>query len=217
MLLRRGLLLCLLAELAIVASLPGAVLPKAALAAGLRPAAEPIATLHTGLLAVMKAASAGTAFPDRYATLAPVIERVFDLSDILRACVGPRWSSLSTADRNSLEAAFRQFTAATWVGQFDNFQGERFEILPDARKTGQDELVATRIVAPDGQTSRVDYVMRRQGSVWKAVDVLLNGTISRIAVQRSEFRALLAAGGARALIGSLRQKIAEVSGGTLSP
>jgi len=50
---------------------------------------------------------------------------------------------------------------------------------------------------------------------WRAVDVLLNGTISQVAVQRSDFRALLTSGGPDALIASLRQKTASLSGNTL--
>ncbi|MFL5334608.1 MAG: ABC transporter substrate-binding protein [Geminicoccaceae bacterium] len=209
----RRALLCLLAELATTTALPLFAV-EAATSHG---AEEPIATFNSALMEAMKAASRGIPFPDRYATLSPVIDRVFDLPGILRACVGPRWSSLSAADRNKLEAAFRRYTAAAWVAQFDNFQGERLEILPDSRRIGQDEVVATQIVGSDGQISRLDYVMRRQGSAWKAVDVLLDGTISRIAVQRSEFRAQLASGGTSALLDGLRQKIGEVSGGALSP
>jgi len=45
--------------------------------------------------------------------------------------------------------------------------------------------------------------------------VLLNGTISQVAVQRSDFRALLATGGPEALTASLREKVATISGHTL--
>jgi phospholipid transport system substrate-binding protein len=48
------------------------------------------------------------------------------------------------------------------------------------------------------------------------IDVLLDGTISRVAVQRSDFRGLLADGDASALVASLEQKIADLSGGTLA-
>ena len=38
---------------------------------------------------------------------------------------------------------------------------------------------------------------------------------SRVAVQRSDFRALLASGSANPLIASLRQKVSDLSGGTM--
>jgi phospholipid transport system substrate-binding protein len=56
-------------------------------------------------------------------------------------------------------------------------------------------------------------VMRNDGGAWKAVDVLADGSISRAAVQRSDFRRLVARGGAQALIDSLDKKTADLSGG----
>ena len=53
------------------------------------------------------------------------------------------------------------------------------------------------------------------GAGWQAVDVLLNGSISQVAVQRSDFRASVAAGDASALIANLQRKVAELSGGAL--
>jgi phospholipid transport system substrate-binding protein len=58
--------------------------------------------------------------------------------------------------------------------------------------------------------------MRDDNGVWRAVDVLLEGSISRIAVQRSDFRKILANGDADALVANLRRKIADLSDGALS-
>jgi len=44
--------------------------------------------------------------------------------------------------------------------------------------------------------------MKRMPGEWKAVDVLADGSISRVAVQRSDFRSLLASGDAPALLAS---------------
>ena len=57
--------------------------------------------------------------------------------------------------------------------------------------------------------------MRQEGGAWKAVDVLADGSISRVAVQRSDFRRLVSRGGAQALIESLNQKTTDLSGGAL--
>ncbi len=57
---------------------------------------------------------------------------------------------------------------------------------------------------------RIDYVMRGGAGGWRIVDVLLNGSISRVAVQRSDFRALLESGNPAALIDSLKRKVCRV-------
>jgi len=45
--------------------------------------------------------------------------------------------------------------------------------------------------------------------------VLMDGSISRVAVQRSDFRGLLGQGGAADLIASLQRKVSDLSGGAL--
>ena len=192
--------------------LPG--LPRLALAAD-ADAAAPIAALNRGLLAGMHAGKA-TPFPQRYNTLAPLVEGAFDIPGILQASVGPRWAALPPAQQSQLLDVFRRFTVASYVANFDSFGGEKLEVLPVSRNVGADQVVATQIVPSSGTPTRIDYVMRRTPAGWRAVDVLLNGSISRVAVQRSDFRSLLGSGDAGPLIQSLQRKVADLSGGTLA-
>jgi ABC-type transporter MlaC component len=59
------------------------------------------------------------------------------------------------------------------------------------------------------------YVMRRMSGGWRIVDVLAEGSISRVAAQRSEVRSVLADGGGSGLLASLQRKTAQLSGGIL--
>lgn len=178
-------------------------------------AAAPIAALNQALLASMRAGKTQT-FPQRYATLAPVVERAFDIAATLQSAIGPRWSSLPAAQQAQLLDVFRKFTIARYVDNFDEFSGEKLDVLPDTRNVGADQVVATQIVPSNGDPVRVDYVMRHGPAGWRAVDVLLNGSISQVAVQRSDFRSLVSGSDAGPLIQSLQRKVAELSGGTMS-
>jgi phospholipid transport system substrate-binding protein len=73
--------------------------------------------------------------------------------------------------------------------------------------------VRTRLISADGTSTTLDYVMREGQVGWKAVDVLAAGAISRVAVQRSDFRNLLTGGGVPALVAALQKKVANLSGG----
>ena len=178
-------------------------------------AAAPIAALNRGLIAGMRAGKA-TPFAQRFNTLAPLVEAAFDIPGILQASVGPRWSALPPAQQSQLLDVFRRFTVASYVANFDSFSGEKLELLPESRSVGADQVVASQIVPSSGAPTRIDYVMRRTAAGWRAVDVLLNGSISRVAVQRSDFRSLLGSGDASPLIQSLQRKIADLSGGALA-
>jgi phospholipid transport system substrate-binding protein len=176
----------------------------------------PIKELCDALLRIMKAGSA-TPFAQRFATLAPMIDRVFNLSAILQVSVGPVWTSLPADQHAALLTAFRQYTIANYVNSFNNYTGQHFDVLPDTKSLPNGEQLAqTRITSASGESHELDYVMRQDGT-WKAVDVLADGSISRVAVQRSDFRRLVARGGAQALIDSLNQKTTDLSGGATLP
>ena len=176
-------------------------------------AVAPIQALNQGLLTAMRAGRQSP-FAQRYAALAPVIERAFDLPAILRASVGLRWASMPPADQQRLLDAFRKFTVSSYVANFDNFGGEKIEISPESRTIGADQIVGTRIVS-GGDTTPIDYVMHKGPEGWRATDVLLNGSISQVAVNRSDWRALLASG-AGPLIDSLQRRTATLSGGAIN-
>jgi len=174
----------------------------------------PVEQLHAGLIEIMKAGK-GASFRQRYDKIAPVIGRTFDLEVIVRQVVGPRWAALPPDQQAALGDAFRRYTIASYVSNFDDYSGERFEVLPGAAAVGDDRLVKTQIVTGSGQTHVMAYVMRQTDGGWRVVDVLANGSISRVAAQRSEVRSVLSDSGGTGLVVSLRRKTAEISGGIL--
>ncbi|WP_158930746.1 ABC transporter substrate-binding protein [Acidisphaera sp. S103] len=176
-------------------------------------AIAPIQQLIGGLEQVMKAGM-GASFSQRFAMLAPIVDRTFDLTAILRESVGAPWASLPPNQQAMLADAFRRYTVATYVNSFDSSDGTRFEVKPETRAVGNQQVVQTKIIPKSGDSHELDYVMRDGGSGWRAVDILADGSISRVAVQRSDFRRLLARGGAEALVASLKSKSADLSDGS---
>jgi phospholipid transport system substrate-binding protein len=173
----------------------------------------PIQQLTEELLRTMKAGAA-TPFGQRFDMLAPVVDRVFDLDAVLRASVGSAWASLPPNQQDMLRTVFRRYTVASYVNSFDRFNGQHFTVEPQTRPGGNGEqVVRTRVTPPSGDSHELDYVMRNTDSGWRAIDVLADGSISRVAVQRSDFRRLLARGGAPALVESLTAKSADLSDG----
>jgi len=173
----------------------------------------PIQALNQGLTTAQKTGSAP--FPARYKALAPVIDQAFDLQQILQTIVGLRWSSIEAGQKARLLATFRAYTIASYVANFNSDSGDTIKILPETRSIGADRVVETEIVPRSGDTTRIDYVMRSSSGAWRAIDVLEEGTISQAAVQRSDFRSLIASG-ADKLTASLQAKVDTLSGGTVT-
>lgn len=178
-------------------------------------AAAPIEALNQAILGAMKAGKA-TPFRKRYDMLAVAVDKAFDLPGVLQASIGPRFGSIPADQQAKLLSVFRAFTVASYAANFDSFAGEKLTVLPDQRAVGADLVVPTQIVPASGDTVRIDYVMHRGAQGWRAIDVLLNGSISQNAVKRSDFRSLVTATSAQPLIDSLQRKVGELSGGAVS-
>ncbi len=183
-----------------------------------QPAADPavlapVQELNQALINCMKSGKAAP-FQSRMDTLTPVVSRVFDLPDILRVSVGRAWAGLTPDQQSALLAVFRNYTVATYVDNFDSYDGQKFTISPSTRSIGANQQVVETQIAPrDGTPHKIAYVMRKTGAGWQIVDVLADGSISRVAVQRSDFASLLSRGGASALENSLQHKTQTLSRG----
>jgi len=178
-------------------------------------ATSTIEHFNQALLAAMK--SGGRAdFSRRFQALASEIDQAFDLSAVLSVSVGPSWTGLSPDQQSRLLDAFRGYTVASYVASFNSYAGQTFTVSPDTRSRGADRVVVQSCIAPlSGDATELDYVMKQTPSGWKVVDVLAAGSISRVAVQRSDFRRILSNGGGDALLAGLQRKTSDLSGGAL--
>jgi len=179
---------------------------------------EPAATaainqLYAALLAVMKQAKA-ISFDQRYAQLAPVIERVFDLGLMTRIAVGPTWPQIPADQQQRLTQSFIRFTVSEYAGRFDGYDGERFEVDPATQPNPNGVIVQSRLIKSNGEAVALNYLMHRgAGGAWQVIDVYLKGTISELATRRSEFGGVLQSSGAEGLVRTLDQRSAALRAG----
>jgi phospholipid transport system substrate-binding protein len=186
-----------------------------ALADALPDPAATISRLNAALLAAMKSVP-HTSFSRRFEALAPEVDRAFDLPSVLSVSVGPGWATLAPDQQARLLDAFRRYTVASYVASFDDYAGQSFSVAPDSQSLGADRVVVKSHITPaKGDAVELDYVLKQSSAGWKVVDVLAAGSISRVAVQRSDFRRLLSGGGGDALVSSLQRKAFDLSGGAL--
>jgi len=191
------------------------LLPLSAWAAA--PEAEPVQSLDTALIAIMKAGSANESFSQRVAALSPVVDQSFDLPVITQNSVGFLWNTLPAGQQQQLAALMEQFTVASYVSQFNNFNGERISLSRAEKPLGGKRILQTQIIPSDGSSpTEIDYVVGQDGGGWQISDVLLNGTISQVAIHSSDFSSLVTSGDASQLIAALKAKIAALASGSTS-
>jgi len=171
-------------------------------------AAEPrqvVENFHAALLAVMKTAETNSV-EQRYKELEPAIADAFNLDFMIRIAVGSRWKKTSNLEKTALVQAFKRMCVGTYASRFNGYSGESFktlDVLDGPRKT---KLVKTHIARPRDTTVKLTYVMRQFGLEWHIIDVLLDGSISEMAVRVSEYRNILRSQGAGALATALNKK-----------
>lgn len=162
-------------------------------------ATAPVQMLYDALLDSMKHAKE-LGVKGRYDKLKPVVEQVFDISDMVRLAVGPdKWAAATPEQQQALQNVFLRYTVANYANSFNDYGGEKFVVDPAAAPRGADKIVLSKLVTRK-ETIPFGYRMHQVGSDWRILDIYLNGTISQLANQRSEYASTLSAGGVPALI-----------------
>lgn len=164
-----------------------------------------VQSFYTTLLVTMKS---GPALGEngRYERLAPIVQQLFDVPYMARLAVGPSWASLSPGQQQQIIGAFGHYIAATYADRFDSYSGEQLQVLGE-RPFVYGTLVQTRITQSDGKPVAINYLMRQNAGSWLITDIYLDGTISQLAVQHSEFASILRDQGASGLITVLNRKV----------
>lgn len=172
-------------------------------------AVQPVERLHATLLAVMKDGPQ-LGFEGRAQQLQPVLEQVYDMPGMTRTAIGAQMSKLTPEQVERVVRAFTHYTVATYARQFAGWDGERFETGTPSPAHGGGTLVPTRIIPASGDAVKLVYLVRDGGNgEWRIQDVLLEGTVSQLAVRRAEFQGVLRLRGPDALVDMLESRAAE--------
>lgn len=163
--------------------------------------------LQAALIDVMKGAET-LGYEGRYQQLAPVLPKVFDLSFMAKKSVGRYWKTASPEEQERLVSTFTRYIIANYAGRFVGWSGQEFSTVgeePSARGT---VLVRTVLTDPDDDDVSLDYRLRKTSDgEWKIIDVYLNGTVSELALRRSEYSSLIKREGFEALLVALDERI----------
>lgn len=177
------------------------------------PATDLIDKLNSAFIQAMQNGPS-LGYDGRYKELEPVVSDAFDFELMARIAAGRYWQDLSDQQRSLLVDTFRRYSVATYAARFNKLGNERFEILGEEPKAQNTVLVKNQIVAGrSGDPIRIDYLLRpdqSQGAL-KIVDIYLKGSISQLAVYRSEFVDVINAKGFDGLIARLNERIAELA------
>jgi phospholipid transport system substrate-binding protein len=169
-------------------------------------------TLHEQLIGVMKDADE-LGYEGRFRQLEPVLNRLFDIPFMAEKSVGRYWRKTGDEDRARLLTTFGRFTVANYAGRFDGYSDQIFETVKEEVSAHGTILVHSRLVEPNGDAVQLNYRLRPAEGGWRIIDVYLNGTVSELALRRSEYSSLIQREGFAALLVALDERIHDLAAG----
>lgn len=198
----------------------GAVVLAAILAGGLAPVARagdgaPTAVVrqfNDALLSVLKDGEK-LGYPGRFQRLQPVMRDTFDLDFMAEKVLGKHWNDLNEADRGRWRDVFGEFTVANYAANFDKFTGQQFDIEGEEASANDTVLVKSLVKSPGNEPVELTYRLHQAGGRWRIMDVFLKGTVSELALRRSDYASVLERDGFAGLVDVLRGRIADLAAG----
>jgi phospholipid transport system substrate-binding protein len=174
-------------------------------APALETARAPIESFYAELDASMKAGDA-LALDARKQKLSPVVGKTFDLPLMAAKVLGRHWRALPPADQKRWIEAFSGLTVKTYAEQFDENTGLVFEVGAVQAAPGGTALVRTKLKRANDAPVAIDYRLRPVAGGWRIIDIFLNGTVSELALRRSEYTSVLERDGFPRLVTTLQTR-----------
>ena len=173
------------------------------------PPKDVVDALHAGLLSTMQKSSE-VSFQQRFDQLKPVVNDTFDVTFMGSKSVGRHWNKLNAEEQQLWLDKFVSYVTANYVGNFDQYDGESFEILGEEEAQRNTRIVLTRLNVPGGEDIIFNYRLRMTPQGWRIIDIYLKGTVSELALRRSDFTTTLKKKGFPVLASTVDQKIAKL-------
>lgn len=170
--------------------------------------------LQDGLVAIMNNPPPGGPAA-RSEALGSLVAGTFDIDAMGRVAVGrqiyERWSDFQ---RREFLTAFARFMVATHSLRFEDAKGQAFEVDGSEDAQSGRKLVHARYLRDDRKPVEIDYLVQPAREGWRILDVYLDGTVSLLALHRSEFSSVLRDKGYDGFIAAMLAKADELDART---
>lgn len=154
---------------------------------------------------------ANVAKPDREQRFRRLLNEGFDVAHIARFVLGRYWRVASETERAEYLRLFEDFIVNSYAQRFGEYAGENLKVT-NTRAAADDVTVFSDLLRPNGPAVKVEWKLRRDGSSFRIVDVVVEG-VSMSITQRDDFSATIQRSGGKVegLLAVLRDKIKTTS------
>lgn len=144
---------------------------------------------------------------ERRARIRKIADEIFDYGEMSKRALGVHWQQLAEGDRERFVRLFSDLLDRAYFEKIDSYSGEHVKYL-EPKVTGDQAIVATRVVTDRGSEIPVEYRMAQLQGRWVVYDVVIEG-VSLVSNYRSQFDRIIRTGSVSEL---MRRMEAQVSG-----
>jgi phospholipid transport system substrate-binding protein len=139
---------------------------------------------------------------DRIAALA--YER-FDFDTMSRLVIARPWRKFTKEQRAEFIAEFKTHLARSYGRRLSRYQGVNVQVTTEVPEQRGDITINSQVVGGQFDGATMAYRMRGKTGQWLVIDVVIEG-VSLVSNFRSQFKPILAQGGAEELLERLKGK-----------
>jgi len=135
----------------------------------------------------------------------PIINEIFDYTELSKRTLGRSWKKLSTEQRGEFIDLFSSLLKNLYLDRILAYTDEKMTFNKEIMHTETKAEVQSEI-ATGSKTIPIHYRLKAKGEEWKVYDVVIEG-VSLIQNYRSQFRDILKNKSPADLIEVLRKKV----------
>jgi phospholipid transport system substrate-binding protein len=178
---------------------------------------SPLALIQSGTdraLQIIRSAHTGTApsLRERRAEILQIVDKYFDFGEMAKRSLGRSWKEQSPQKQQEFVDLFKQLLFNNYAGRVETYTGTDEQLVYDEQKIDGDyALVKTRVLNYKNANIQLDYRLKLTNGEWKVYDVVVEG-VSLVDNYRGQFNSILASKPFDALLGQLKEKVADQQG-----
>jgi phospholipid transport system substrate-binding protein len=134
-----------------------------------------------------------------------IAEETFDFEETARRALGRHWRDRTPAERQEFVRLFTDLMERAYISRIEQYGGEKV-VYTGETVEGDQAVVRTRIVTPQGSEIPVEYRVQRRNDRWLVHDVVIEG-VSLVANYRTQFNRIITTGSYRDLVERMRTQI----------
>ena len=152
----------------------------------------------------------GASEDDRRDRIAEIAYAHFDFDTMSKLVIARPWRKFTKEQRAEFIAEFKTHLARSYGRRLSRYEGVNVQVTTEVKEQRGDVTINSEIVGGQFDGAVLAYRMRsKKGGPWEVIDVIIEG-VSLVSNFRSQFKPIVAQGGADELLRRLKDKNSEL-------